>query len=168
MEVVEMTPHTAQPGQDALAAFYDVLHVLSEESREHAAQLRPDLERMVNERREVVARLREFLRLADDDLDRHEQLLGRVDAILHPERELQEDGLRGKRLGQVAVEVLAKSGRAQPIHYREWFQLVREAGHRIGGKDPGATFLTTLSRSPRVEAVGARTGLYRIRAEEER
>jgi hypothetical protein len=65
------------------------------------------------------------------------------------------------------VAALVESAADQPIHYRDWYQLLRDRGERIGGKDPLATFLTSLSRSDQVEAVGARTGLYRITTPDE-
>ena len=50
------------------------------------------------------------------------------------------------------------------IHYKEWFELVQAQGHRVGGKDPLATFLAQIHRAPGVERLGSRTGLYRLRA----
>ena len=38
----------------------------------------------------------------------------------------------------------------------------RISGYTVGGKDPLATFLASMSRSERVEAVGRRSGLYLI------
>jgi hypothetical protein len=46
------------------------------------------------------------------------------------------------------------------VHYREWYSLLRTAGYTVGGKDPVATFLASVSRAPHVESVGRRTGLY--------
>jgi predicted RNase H-like nuclease (RuvC/YqgF family) len=95
-----------------------------------------------------------FLRELDDVLELAPQM--RVD--------LQTEELRGQRLREVATEILrTEVGAGESIHYREWFRLVRAAGHRIAGKDPVATFLTQVSRSGEVEPVGARSGLYRLR-----
>jgi predicted RNase H-like nuclease (RuvC/YqgF family) len=95
-----------------------------------------------------------FLRELDDVLELAPQM--RVD--------IQTEELRGQRLREVATEILRKEvGAGESIHYREWFRLVRAAGHRIAGKDPIATFLTQVSRSGEVEPVGARSGLYRLR-----
>lgn len=72
--------------------------------------------------------------------------------------------LGGQRLEEIAVELLRTDRQfGEAIHYREWFDLVRRAGHEIGGKDPKATFLAQLRRSQAVEAVGRRSGLYRLR-----
>lgn len=38
-----------------------------------------------------------------------------------------------------------------------------DAGYRVSGKDPLATFLTHVSRIDRVAPVGRRSGLYRLR-----
>lgn len=77
--------------------------------------------------------------------------------------ELSEE-LRGERLREVALEVLRnRAGGGDPIHYRAWFDALNESGYRVVGKDPLATFLTHVSRIERVERVGRRSGLYRLR-----
>ncbi len=78
--------------------------------------------------------------------------------------EISEE-LRGERLREVALDVLReKFGRGDPIHYRAWFDALVESGYRVSGQDPLASFLTQVSRIERVERVGRRTGLYRLRA----
>jgi hypothetical protein len=73
------------------------------------------------------------------------------------------DDLRGERLREIATEVIWRHFRAgDVVHYKEWFQLVVSDGHRIGGKDPNATFLTQVARVDSVERVGKRSGLYRL------
>jgi hypothetical protein len=49
------------------------------------------------------------------------------------------------------------------VHYREWFELLRSENVAIAGRDPLATFLAQVSRSDAVEAVGSRSGRYRLR-----
>jgi hypothetical protein len=71
--------------------------------------------------------------------------------------------LGGQRLQEIAVQVLSKRHPdGEPIHYKQWYALLREAGYSIGGKDPQATFLSSISRSPQVRSVGRRSGLYVI------
>jgi hypothetical protein len=73
--------------------------------------------------------------------------------------------LRGRRLREVAVVVLRKHyAPGAEIHYREWYDLVASEGIAVAGKDPRATFLSQVSRADDVEAVGRRTGRYRLRA----
>jgi hypothetical protein len=73
-----------------------------------------------------------------------------------------EDGeLRGARLREVALCVLQEQVGAEPVHYRRWYELVT-VRHRIGGKDPLATFLAAVSRMPGIEKVGRRTGMYQL------
>jgi hypothetical protein len=73
------------------------------------------------------------------------------------------DELRGERLREIAAEVLWRNFRAgDVVHYRQWFDLVIADGHRIGGKNPTATFLTQVARVQSVERVGRRSGLYRL------
>ena len=95
-----------------------------------------------------------LLREIEDVLDLAPQL--RVD--------LQTEELRGQKLRDVAVEILrAEVGTGTPIHYRDWFRLVRDAGHRIAGTNPLAAFLTVVSRSEQVERMGTRSGMYQLR-----
>jgi hypothetical protein len=112
------------------------------------------------------------LRARADELDARaaldERLLRELEDVLElaPQLrvDLQTDDLRGRRLRQVAIEILQNElGVGESIHYREWFRLVRAAGHRVAGKDPVATFLTQVSRADAVESVGARSGRYRLR-----
>jgi hypothetical protein len=71
--------------------------------------------------------------------------------------------LGGQRLQEIAVQVLeARHPRGEPIHYKQWYSLLRKAGYVIGGKDPQATFLASIRRSSQVHSVGRRSGLYVI------
>jgi hypothetical protein len=60
------------------------------------------------------------------------------------------------------LQRLTTSG--DPVHYRAWFEALVESGYRISGRDPLATFLTQVTRIDRVQSVGRRSGLYRLRA----
>ena len=114
----------------------------------------------------------EILRARADELEakavHDERLLRELEDILElaPQLrvDLQTEELRGQRLREVAIETLrTELGVGESIHYRDWFRLVRAAGHRVAGKDPMATFLTQVSRSDAVEPLGARSGRYRLR-----
>jgi hypothetical protein len=71
--------------------------------------------------------------------------------------------LGGQRLQEIAVQVLEdKHPQGEPIHYKQWYSLLRKAGYVIGGKDPQATFLASIRRSSQVRSVGRRSGLYVI------
>ena len=77
--------------------------------------------------------------------------------------EMSEE-LRGERLREVAIQIIReRAGNGEPIHYRVWYDALVEAGYRVVGKEPLAVFLTQVSRIDRVEKVGRRTGLYRLR-----
>jgi hypothetical protein len=72
--------------------------------------------------------------------------------------------LRGERLREVALDVLHRlSASGDPVHYRVWFEALVDSGYRVLGRDPLATFLTQVSRIERVEKIGRRSGLYRLR-----
>jgi hypothetical protein len=73
--------------------------------------------------------------------------------------------LGGRRLLEVAISVLEREIEpGQAVHYRDWYALLCSAGFRARGQDPLANFLSQISRSPRVEPVGQRTGRYRLKA----
>jgi hypothetical protein len=120
-------------------------------------QLRAEVERLRAQADELEAKAsldERLLRELEDVLELAPQL--RVD--------LQTEDLRGQRLREVAIEILRNElGAGESMHYRDWFRLVRAAGHRVAGKDPMASFLTQVSRSDAVEPVGARSGRYRLR-----
>ena len=117
--------------------------------------------------RERAARLRALSDHLDQQADRDEHLLGELRAALGLDAQLRLDNLdgrlRGRRLREVALDILAREvGPGTPIHYKEWYGLLRAAGFQVGGKDPVATFLTQVQRVPEVERLGHRTGIYQI------
>jgi hypothetical protein len=139
-----------------LVAFSDAL--LERERRsliERVAQLeqRAETHRTVLEQLESqLATDQALLREVEELTDRRPQMrLERLD------REL-----RGRRLREVAVEVLRRRGEGDTLHYREWFSLLRSEGWEVRGRDPLNTFLTEVGRADGVERVGQRTGLYRL------
>ena len=72
--------------------------------------------------------------------------------------------LRGERLREVAAEIVFRHFNPgdPPFHYKKWLDLVVSEGHRIGGKNQAATFLTQVARVEGIERVGRRTGLYQV------
>jgi hypothetical protein len=69
--------------------------------------------------------------------------------------------LRGRALRRVAGNLLWEAEGDQEIHDREWFERVLAAGFAVGGRDPGASFLTNVRNSPAVVR-GSRPGYYRL------
>ena len=119
--------------------------------------------------RERADRLRDLAEQAADQVADDERLLRSLAEVLgiSPQATIDDLGgaLRGQRLREVAVEILKQH--VQPgddVHYREWFEMVRAADIAVAGRDPLATFLAQVSRSSAVEALGGRTGRYRLRA----
>jgi hypothetical protein len=130
------------------------------------------------ERDELAARLAEaqervehFETLAAEAREEAKTLADSIRAIeevagLAPQMAMCEicEELRGERLREVALEVLQRlSASGDPVHYRIWFDALVKAGFRVSGRDPLATFLTQITRIEKVESVGRRTGLYRLR-----
>jgi hypothetical protein len=71
--------------------------------------------------------------------------------------------LRGERLRQVAADIVFRHFQpGEEFHYRQWFDVLVSEGHRVGGKNAAATFLTQIAQIDGVERVGRRTGIYRI------
>lgn len=123
----------------------------------------------VREGRERADRLRALAEHSEAQAARDEQLLAELEAALGLADQLRLDDLDprlgGQRLAEIAVQLLRQQRQfGESIHYRDWFALIRRAGYEVTGKDPLATFLTQLRRSEAVEAVGRRSGLYRLRA----
>jgi hypothetical protein len=75
--------------------------------------------------------------------------------------------LRGREIWETALAALLRV-RSQPveIHYRQWYELVIGDGRAIAGKDPLASFLTQIGRSPLVQRVRERAGYYRVDLQE--
>jgi hypothetical protein len=70
--------------------------------------------------------------------------------------------LRGPAIRRAAVEVLLRHPeRPEALHYRDWYEAVRQAGFAVAGKDPLAVFLTQLSRSPAVRK-SSQSGVYEL------
>lgn len=119
----------------------------------------------IAQQRERAERLQDLADHARAQADHDEQALSGLASVLglRPQMCLEQldERLRGVRLQEIAVQVLAKHcAPGQAVHYKEWYGLLREAGYTVGGKDPLATFLASVSRSPHVHAVGQRSGLY--------
>ncbi|MBS1891568.1 MAG: hypothetical protein JST59_09755 [Actinobacteria bacterium] len=119
--------------------------------------------------RERAQRLRELADQAADQVVADERLVRSLAEVLgvSPQATIHDLGgaLRGQRLREVAVEVLKKHLHpGEEVHYRQWFEMLRAEDVVVAGKDPLATFLAQVSRSEAVEAVGGRSGRYRLRA----
>jgi hypothetical protein len=117
--------------------------------------------------REQSRRLHELVERVDADVEETRRLLRRMDEMLGiaPQLSLEAQGeLRGQKLQEIAVQLLREREDAGAIvHYRDWYQLVLDAGVRVAGRDPLASFLTQVARADAVESVRPRSGLYRLR-----
>jgi hypothetical protein len=145
-----------------------------------ATSLSEHVRKTVEREREVIAarlealqaqsrRLHELTEDVDGDVRETARLLCNIDEMLGLAPQLSMDTihgeLRGQKLQEIAVELLKqRRGSGAVVHYRDWFSLLAEAGIRVAGKDPLATFLTQIGRAPQIESVRPRSGLYRLRA----
>lgn len=121
--------------------------------------------------RDLTQRLelhRQLVEQLEADLATEERLLKEVEELTdrRPQLRLErlDRQLRGRRLQEVAVEILRRRNEDDAIHYRDWFTLVRANGWEVVGRDPLNTFLTEVGRADGVERVGRRTGMYRVAA----
>ncbi len=138
-------------------------------SKAHSAVLNEyrELARSIATQRERAERLRALADQATAHAEEQERSLRDLAELLgiDPQLRLEEldARLRGQRLQEIAIRVLyERHPEGEPIHYKQWYALLREAGYSVGGKDPLATFLASVSRSTSVRSVGRRSGLYVI------
>jgi hypothetical protein len=146
------------PKADAVSG--DFLKAAQAERELLAARLAEAQER-IEHFEALAAEAREEARSLDDSIRAIEEVAG-----LAPQLAMCEisEELRGERLREVALEVLRRlSASGDPVHYRIWFEALMESGYRVSGRDPLATFLTQITRIEKVESVGRRSGLYRLR-----
>lgn len=102
-------------------------------------------------RDELVSQQRTLDQFADGTATARPRGTGRrLRAVPQPTGEKRGAGvLRGAKIRETAVQVLvAAQGVEQPVHYRDWYALLVAKGYEAGGKEPMATFLTQIGRSP--------------------
>jgi hypothetical protein len=126
------------------------------------------LTKRIEAQAEQAERLRLLADRIDEQTNRDRHLLEQLEGALGRSIQLSIDDLdgrlRGQRLLDVAVTLLEEQlGRGHPIHYRDWFQILIDQGHRVGGKDPVATFLAQINRADVVESLGRRSGRYQLK-----
>lgn len=123
----------------------------------------------VLEGRERLERLRQLALAAERQLAGDEAMLESLRALLGRSEQMcletLDSHLRGARVREVALQILAgRDADGEPVHYRDWYEMLRDAGFTVSGRDPLATFLAQISRAPDVERVGGpRSGRYRLR-----
>jgi hypothetical protein len=143
------------------------------------ADLERHRERLTGERNRILGELRqldETLATVDRRLDVLAELAGPTaasathttggagheTAVPDPAPDQGHTVLRGPAIREAAVRVLiAQPGAIDALHYRQWYELLLEAGFRVAGKDPLAVFLTQLNRSPLVRKASA-PGVYEV------
>jgi ABC-type phosphate transport system auxiliary subunit len=119
--------------------------------------LRAELERIEDSLSEVDDRRRLLDRLAPTDQAASTTIEKRAD----PNETQKGVILRGPAIRETAVRLLADSPQTEALHYRKWFDLLKDAGYEVAGKDPLAVFLTQVSRSPAVRKT-TQAGIYEI------
>jgi hypothetical protein len=148
-----MPPHESEPSEDFKAAA----------EAEHA-----ELVKRIVERRQQADQLRTWADRAEALASEEERYIRELEGLIGIAPQMRIEALdlrlRGQRLTEVAVEILAREQEPGiPIHYKDWYRLLTAAGHNIAGKDPIANFLAHVTRAPEVERVAPRSGMYRLR-----
>lgn len=117
-------------------------------------ELAEELQELIAQRLEMESRLEVVNRAAGEGVPPGST------AVADTWEEPPNGVLSGSRIRTVAVRLLAATDAAdEPIHYSEWYRLVEGAGFGVTGRDPLATFLTQVARSPVVKKAG-RPGFY--------
>jgi hypothetical protein len=142
---------------------------LSDEFKQTAATEREKLLQRFEDCRKRSEHHTELAAEAAQEARRYAHAIREIGELLGIEDQLSihelHDELRGERLRVVATDLLWRHFReGDVVHYKQWLELVTAEGHRIGGKNPSATFLTQVARVETVERVGRRSGLYKLRA----
>jgi hypothetical protein len=139
----------AEAERRRLARTRDRLVARQDQLKEELARIEADLDAL-REREEVLA-----------------PLIGEGSENGHPTTPDGEPSSASERLKGAALRERAARryylvhGAGRALHYRRWFDLLLDEGVEIVGKDPLATFLTNLNRSP-VVVRGEESGTYAI------
>jgi chaperonin cofactor prefoldin len=161
-----MVPPTPTPSPRLVKAAEAEREQLARHRRELMAtreSLRAELERVEGSLEELAERETLLDRLTGPTTARS----GPAHELEHLARRTADDDesvtvLRGPAIRREALRVLlAHPDHPEALHYREWFSLMHDDGFRVAGKDPLATFLTQLSRSPAVRK-STRAGVYEL------
>lgn len=166
-------PATTLPGRDLgvrCLSYVDVVSVATIAASEPRAALIDEYRELAQSiaiQRERAERLRALADQATAHAEDQERSLRDLAELLGIDPQLRledlDTRLRGQRLQEIAIRVLCeRQPQGGPIHYKQWYALLREAGYSVGGKDPLATFLASVSRSEHVRSLGRRSGLYVI------
>jgi hypothetical protein len=140
---------------------------LAEHVRKTVEQERVVVAQRLDDLRRQAERLHALVDQVDADVEHAARMLRRMDEMLGLAPQLSIDSLdgeiRGQHLREIAVALLRQKRQVgDEVHYRDWYALLLDAGVRVAGKDPLATFLTQIARAPEVVSVRPRSGLYRL------
>jgi hypothetical protein len=142
----------------------DVDAELERELRAQADELDARLKRS----RARLERLEGFVAALRAQVKNDQRALTELNGLLgHSDQSCLEStspALRGARLREVAVRILAERSPEHAVHYRQWFEWVQEEGYEVSGRDPLASFLAQITRHEDVRRVGGqRSGRYALR-----
>jgi hypothetical protein len=144
----------ASATQEFSSAFAEAARSEADTLKVEALRLRDDAESHLRTAEKLSEHALE-LEVRARELD---EMLGRSSQLALP---VTQNFLGGEGLRLKAVEVLASTrGPGFPIHYKEWFELLMNAGYRVHGQDPIATFLSQITRSPVITSAAPNRGVY--------
>jgi hypothetical protein len=160
-----MVPSTPIPSRRLLKAAEAEREQLARHRRELLAareSLRVELQRIEGSLYEVAERETLLDRLVGPETAVAPKLTEDLARRTAADEEHALPVLRGPDIRREAVRaLLAHPDRPEALHYRDWFALLHQVGFAVAGKDPLATFLTQLSRSPAVRK-STQAGMYEL------
>jgi hypothetical protein len=128
----------------------------SEVLERELADARARLGDLTRARRELEQRLQD-VRLAEETARRGVEALESVARVaLDPPERFR---LAGADLREQLTRAALRRQPGEPAHWREWLEWLREDGFDADGRNPEATFVTQLTRSPLVRRT-AQDGVY--------
>ncbi len=118
---------------------------LSEHVRETVEQEREVVAARLAALQDQSRRLHQLVAGIDADVEETARLLRSIDEMLGLAPQLSIDStqgeLRGRKVQEIAVDLLRqKRGVDTVIHYKEWFELLGEAGLNVAGRTRSRAF----------------------------
>ena len=131
-----------------------------EKVKKQEVRYQRELARANQKRSQLHEELSAIMRFADEEASTNGGPQLRV--VAYSEADTNDLVLKGAQIREFAVNLVVRTRYAdEGIHYRTWFDLVSAQGVKLTGKDPVATFLTQISRSP-VVMRSEKPGVYLI------
>lgn len=142
-------------------------------SQRFSRAARAERDRLARKQAQLKARrqsMQEKVNELDSELEAVSDQIRLIEAVAEPSAEHAQVAeisrhsgesvlLTGAAIRDHAVPLLLKDRGGNPVHYREWLELLEQQGYQVAGKRPDAVFLNQVTRSPVVRAT-TQSGYY--------